>query len=287
MLDCVINSVFHLFWCVVLILLVLVIFSLLLVQGLTHEMATAYQEDAISFQNSKAAIAGYFDSVPHAMLTLFQATTGGGDWGDFYNIVGDAGPFYEMVFLFYIAFFCIVAWNIVMSTFVEKAFKLAMPDFDEMMMESRRRDLRYSKELMAIISSCIDADQDGYISLEEFREHSNDPSMKAWFQARDFDIKDVELFFHMISSLHGERLIDVNTFVMGIMRLRGTASNIDVQALHYDLRKMNLKQHHDFKQLSERLACCIGNSHLHQTPLHQQTQLHSPASTHNTMEISV
>merc|ERR1712172_75643 len=140
---------------------------------------------------------------------------------------------------FTLHFFCIVAWNIVMSTFVEKTFKLSVPDIDTTTLEKRKRDLAYSKELFAIIRSKLDENHNGRISHEEFKRHFTDPDLTAWFEARDFDMKDAELFFRLLASVDKKKEVDVTTFVLGCLRLRGTASNIDVQALHYDIRNMH------------------------------------------------
>merc|ERR1712054_666499 len=140
-------------------------FALLLVQGMTSHIATYADEDRMpSFEQDMKDIRGTFDSVPNAMLTLFQATTGGVDWGEPYALFGTAGAGYEIFFLFYIAFFAIVAWNIVMSTFVEKAFKLAVPDFETFQMEKRRSDIQLARELTHILSETFDENHTGMIS---------------------------------------------------------------------------------------------------------------------------
>merc|ERR1712232_925143 len=102
MLDCVLNSVFHLLWCITLILLVLVMFALLLVQGITSHVASYAEDNKMHlFKEETKDINGSFDSVPNAMLTLFQATTGGVDWGEPYALFAGAGAGYELFFLFY------------------------------------------------------------------------------------------------------------------------------------------------------------------------------------------
>merc|ERR1719378_515844 len=116
MLDCVLNSVLHLIWCITLIMLVLVCFALLLIQGMTSYLSDFdYNNPAGKLEMAVAvqSIDGVFDSVPNAMLTLFQATTGGTDWKEPYDLWEPVGPLHSWVFLFYIAFFAIVAWNIV------------------------------------------------------------------------------------------------------------------------------------------------------------------------------
>merc|ERR1719247_530977 len=127
------------------ITLILFIFSLVIVQLMTDHI-TGFTDNLDQWKNEVSLIQDHFDSVPHAMLSLFQSTTGGADWSDFYTVAARAGPLAELVFLFCIAFFVIVAWNIVMSTFVEKALKLATPDTETLMAEKRTTELKYAKQ---------------------------------------------------------------------------------------------------------------------------------------------
>jgi hypothetical protein len=238
MLDCVLNSMIHLCWCLLLIAFVLVMFALVLVQGLAQDL-TERDDDPSSWQAQGELIEDNFRTVPLTMLTLFKATTGGVDWEEPFDTCAKAGWIFEVVFLFYIAFFAIVAWNIVMSTFVEKAFKLAVPDIETMMMEKRRVDLKCASELSEIISSKLDQDHNGRIRLDEFMAHQHDPSMMKFFKARELDMKDAELFFHMLAASDpDDDSVEINHFVLGCMKLRGSASGIDVQTLHYDMRNM-------------------------------------------------
>jgi len=72
-------------------------------------------------------------------------------------------------------------------------------------------------------------------------DHIKDPEVKEFFAARDMDLKDADLFFRMLSSLGVENQeIEVSTFVAGCLKLRGVAANIDIQALHFDMRSLHL-----------------------------------------------
>lgn len=250
MLDCVLNSVLHLFWCITLIILVLVMFALLLVQGITGHVASYAAENKMHlFKEETEGIKGTFDSIPNAMLTLFQATTGGIDWGEPYAIFGSVGAGYELFFLFFIAFFAIVAWNIVMSTFVDKAFKLSVPDFDEMEVQKRKEDGKIAKELTTLITEILDTDHNGLISLESFKTHHADARIKSFFSSRGIEMKHAELFFETLRSVNGFMEVDVHSFVRGCVGLRGFASAIDVQALHFDVRAMHAEHNSQLQKM--------------------------------------
>jgi hypothetical protein len=221
--------VFHLVWCVLLIVLILLMFSLVMMQGLKGhvEKATDDSRESISMQ---------FNTVATAMISLFMATTGGTDWQSQYNVVGEAGPAFKIVYLFYIAFFTIVAWNTVLGSFVEKACRLALPDLEATAMEKHQEQQLYSKELSSMLLRKIDVDGDGSITLEEFRQQLQDHEVVAFFLARDINVTDAEMFFHMLSSIHGTDKVEIKTFTKAILRLRGNASALDMQAFHFDMK---------------------------------------------------
>merc|ERR1719456_2042783 len=114
----------------------------------------------------------------------------------------------------------IVAWNIVTSTFVEKAFRLAMPDVDMLIQRKRAHDIKYAKELLEFIRKRLDEDHNGRISVEEFKRHMDDNEVRQFFAARDMDLKDADLFFRMLISLgEDQEEVDLQTFVAGCMKL--------------------------------------------------------------------
>merc|ERR1719271_2365474 len=73
MLDCIINSVLHLAWSVIIIVLILLMYALLIVQGLNTYVENAPLEHRESIEKD-------FSTVATAMVSLFMATTGGQDW---------------------------------------------------------------------------------------------------------------------------------------------------------------------------------------------------------------
>lgn len=247
MVDCIMNSAFHLVWCVLLIVMILLMFALLIVQGLQ-----SYVDKASDAQ--RLLIAEGFDTVASAMVSLFMATTGGADWSEQYYLVADAGLGLRVVYLFFIAFFTIVAWNIVMSTFVEKACRLAMPDLEETAMEKCQAQQAYAMELNDMLLARLDVDKDGMITLDEFRIHLEDPEVVRFFLAREINVTDAELFFHMLSAIHGTDNVDVKTFTKAILRLRGSSSAIDMQSFHFDVKNLHAECFNKISRLEDRLS---------------------------------
>lgn len=243
LLDCVVSSFFQLIWCVGLVAAVIMLFALVLMQGIFIEISEEHELDYLT--RIRNNYNGKIDSVAGTTLLLFQCSTNGMEWSNLYELLPD-GVFCKAVLVMYIAFFFIVAWNIITSTFVEKVMRLALPDIDLSYRERKRAEMAYAKELKDLLAKILNRDSNGVISLAEFKESVNDPKVRSYFVARDFDLKDVELFFHMIASIEdgecGKHEVEINTFVNGCLRLRGLAASLDLQALHFEMRSMFASQ---------------------------------------------
>ncbi|OLP93492.1 hypothetical protein AK812_SmicGene24609 [Symbiodinium microadriaticum] len=165
------------------------------------------------------------------LLTLFQACTSGVDWkavSDPFDVLRDVLP---AAFLFYVAFVFISVWNIITSTFVEKALKLAQPDIDLLVMEQQLQDYQDTQMLAELFSDMLQTDEDGVprVGMEEFRHLVENSDFRSYLQTRGIDIKNAETFFKMLVELHGEPTIDAITFANACVRMKGAATSIDLQ----------------------------------------------------------
>lgn len=135
MLDCVVGSLMNVFWCLIMLLFVMYVFALLLQQGVVQHLQEAKPSSDQGAGCAEGGLQTYFSSVGVTVVTLFQSCTSGVDWNEPYKALQETGSFLPVSFLLYIAFVFISVWNIVTSSFVEKALKLAQPDVDMLILE--------------------------------------------------------------------------------------------------------------------------------------------------------
>merc|ERR1719189_1368404 len=107
------------------------------------------------------------------MVTTFQATTSGVDWGEVYDILNKAGMLNGMLFVLYLIFFIFALSNVVTSIFVDKAMQLAKPDLEWMMLQKQRADISAAKDLRELANQ-LDVNKSGVISREELQTLSSD-----------------------------------------------------------------------------------------------------------------
>eukprot|EP00929_Paragymnodinium_shiwhaense_P112429 TRINITY_DN8068_c0_g1_i1.p1 TRINITY_DN8068_c0_g1~~TRINITY_DN8068_c0_g1_i1.p1 ORF type:complete len:728 (+),score=150.25 TRINITY_DN8068_c0_g1_i1:83-2266(+) len=242
-----------LFWAVIIILLILVVFSMFLVQALTlyaMELGDKIDQDLL------AGIQKYFGSVGNGIITLFQCVSGGRDWEEVYATVGATGGVNSAVFLFFVFFFVIAVWNIVTSIFIERTMDLAQPDIEGAMMIKRQRDSDDAKELLQLCE-LVDRDGSKTISCEEFEDFIQNEHLRQYFDVRGIDIKDAQMFYQMLcaaAEVGDNEEVDIETFIGGCLRLKGLASSIDVQTLAYESKLMHCMQKKFFSYVQSSLS---------------------------------
>merc|ERR1719330_323970 len=141
LVKCVLGSMLALFWSVLFLLLILMIASLMFMQATTQ-----FQIDH-PFSTSRDTYEPLFGDVGNTMLTLFQSTTGGRDWGEMYSAVAETGTINAFLFIAYIFFFTFAFINIVISIFMDKAMRLAEPDGEERALQKRHQQIERVREL--------------------------------------------------------------------------------------------------------------------------------------------
>eukprot|EP00927_Polykrikos_kofoidii_P087107 TRINITY_DN9955_c0_g1_i7.p1 TRINITY_DN9955_c0_g1~~TRINITY_DN9955_c0_g1_i7.p1 ORF type:complete len:624 (+),score=70.75 TRINITY_DN9955_c0_g1_i7:82-1872(+) len=222
--------------CIVLLLLVFFVFSVLFVQSFA-----LYLERASGDVGDLTRLVG---SVEKTMLSLFAATTGGEDWVHLYTEIARLGAAEGFAFLCFVAFCQIAVWNVVTSVFVEKAIKLAEPDISVLLLEKHRNDIKDFEELKSLILKCGALHADDTITLESLIALTENRHFTDFFQLRGLDIKDAETFHAMLGSVSDTHSVNLDTFVRGCLRMKGSATGIDLHTLSFQT-KLALSTHSD------------------------------------------
>eukprot|EP00929_Paragymnodinium_shiwhaense_P090988 TRINITY_DN5104_c0_g1_i2.p1 TRINITY_DN5104_c0_g1~~TRINITY_DN5104_c0_g1_i2.p1 ORF type:complete len:704 (+),score=127.31 TRINITY_DN5104_c0_g1_i2:60-2171(+) len=266
--GCLRSCAMSLFWAIVMIGLVLLVFSLFFVQGITshlQDLAGPSQDASMGaileeFGVSKSDMLDNFGSVYQAMITLLEIGCGHGEWHEKFIIARASGRVNGALFVFFTLFFTVAVWNIVTSIFLENTMKMAQPDRESELLEKHRRDVNDAKELLSILEMA-DVDCSGMLSREEFREFLHDDKFRGYFDMRGIDVKDAEVFFEMISTSTASSEVDLEAFVGSCLRVKGTATSIDLHTLSFENKMMHQVQKRfnaalseDLKSLDEKLT---------------------------------
>merc|ERR1712125_148890 len=64
--------------------------------------------------------------------------------------------------------------------------------------------------------------------------------MKQYFVAVDIDVHEAEGLFHLLD-INDSGLVGIEEFIMGCMRLKGTAKSVDLATMLYEQKRENKK----------------------------------------------
>jgi len=211
-----------LFWTVVLMLLLIYSVSLYV----TQLVADNTQETNCGGRASEDCelLEDWYGSVPRSMLTLFQTITGGVDWDFVVRPLSDLiSPLVALLITFYIAFSVLALMNVVTGVFVDSVLVSAKEDKDKYLIASAR------ETVTALGIQSVD--------LKGFRLLVRNPGIVELFKNLDVDVLDAEaIFWLMDTDLSGT--VDLEEFISGCLRLKGTARAIDNAMLIWEVRSL-------------------------------------------------
>jgi len=119
--------------------------------------------------------------------------------------------------------------NTLTSLFIEATMHNIEKDKDLLMRDELQRRADYGK-LVTELFTVMDQDGSGDISEEEFLKHATDSRMVAFVSRLDLDVTDIAHWYAFLSC-RGKYAVEVDTFVGGCMKLKGTARSMDLQFL--------------------------------------------------------
>merc|ERR1740129_643443 len=126
--------------------------------------------------------------------------------------------------------------NIVTGIFVDSAIQAAQNDKDEMIQDQLYHQKSELTILRQIFNQC-DADGSGFLTLQEFDSHICDDYVQAQFAAIGISVDEAWGCFRLLDT-DDSGIISVQEFVTGCMRLKGSASSVDVATLLYENKRM-------------------------------------------------
>lgn len=249
-LDSLMGSMKSMFWSVVLVAAIAFMFSLCFMQGVADylggERGTLEEEMLLQ----------QWGTITTSMLSLFMAATGGVDWKDTLDPLWDVGRQFGAIFVVFIAFFSFVVMNSITSIFVEGARDYAERDDSAVIQDQLSRKEEYMTKVTAMYQQ-MDHTDCGEVTFDTFQRHMSDARMVAFAESLDIDTSNLEQFFNILSQ-NGRRAVDLETFVVGCIKLRGMAKSMDMMDVLISQRRLTEEQ----ARMAHRLEECFSQIHL-------------------------
>jgi len=184
---------------------------------------------------------GYYGNAGECFFTLLAAVTGGFDWTDVSNPLGNISYFYKVFFQMYIIFVMIGVLNIIAGLFVNVAMTATSLDQDMVVDELIKEEARFVKKLVDLLNEG-DADGSGTMSWDELVGYLEDERIKAYFNSLDLDVRCLTKVFEILDPHScGALEVDIEMFAKGCIENRGFAKNIDIVTVRTAVDKIDSK----------------------------------------------
>lgn len=198
--------------------------------------------DSLPSGDAHPELVKYWGSVDRAIATLYRSILGGLDWGDAADaLLGTNNIIWVHVFYFYIGFICLLILNVMTGVFCNSAIRAAEHDHD-IMMQNRHRFRNMATNLFQKM------DDSGYgsITIDEFEKLFEDEDMQAFLDSIEISATDAWTLFASLD-IDGDKVISVEEFTEGCLKLHGPARSVDL----YALRQQNVKMREQMHQMSQ------------------------------------
>ena len=211
-----------------------VMFSVAFTQGVAE-----FADSGRASETRLVFLETFSSALPMTVLTLFMCITGGLDWWDVEDLMLEIGLGYGLLFMSFVSMMILVLLNLVTGIFVNDALEQSWLDRDLMVkleMERREGDM----ERLTQIFARVDSAHIGSITKGQFLVCWDMPQVRALFSVMDLDTSDAISFFESLD-VDGSKNVNVEEFVMGCMKLRGSAKTLDMATVLRESRRISDK----------------------------------------------
>jgi hypothetical protein len=225
----ILGSLQPLLWTVMLLVFVIYLMAVFLTQNVADldssddSMSRMTEEE----ETDHRFLTKYYGTLPMAMLSLFQAVTGGCDWENMVDpLINRVSPFIGLGFSAYIAFALLALMNVVSGYFVQSTLD-----------NTKRETEVYMVMLVRQVLSKLDLDNNGTITWAEFEHALGLKEMQEYFRTIDVDISDAKSLWNLLD-VDSVGSIDAESLLNGCVRLQGPATALGQNLLLHQIGRL-------------------------------------------------
>eukprot|EP00929_Paragymnodinium_shiwhaense_P034643 TRINITY_DN1881_c0_g1_i1.p1 TRINITY_DN1881_c0_g1~~TRINITY_DN1881_c0_g1_i1.p1 ORF type:complete len:645 (+),score=77.52 TRINITY_DN1881_c0_g1_i1:49-1935(+) len=196
----------------------------------------------------------YWGSLPSASLSLFQIITGGKDWDDLARPLMERSQLLLFILVVFITFSQFAVLNVVTGVFCQAAVESAQRDRELMVQSMLTNKQRFMDAIGEQFTNMFKQFSNGAggLTLESFEEHVHVKSVREYFALLELDTSDAWMLFQLLDD-DGSGSIDVEEFVDGCLKLKGTARSIDLARLSMEFKHSSQRFEEDLNKLRDTL----------------------------------
>lgn len=231
------NSLMSLVWMIFLMLLMIYLVSIVFVgaasnylvdqtvaQAIIGDETAALPGDEMTYGQMRTVFARHFANLPRGMYTMFLSVTGGLDWYEVLQPLLCLSWIYAFIFAGFVIFVVFGVFNVLNAVFVEAV--LTNRDKDLLIQSEQAKTKVFMRDLANLFKEG-DLDGNQSFSKDELQDHCRNPRFCAYLSTHALDASDAQVLFEMLDA-DGNGRIDIEEFVLGAMKLKGTARCLDM-----------------------------------------------------------
>jgi len=231
-----------LFWALIMMFVVVLVFAMFVLEGSKNFMRDANLSEN---EETRRIMDELFGSFPKAVYSLVQAISGGNDWGYFAEPLVEVSWVYAVGFSLFISFVTLGMMNILIGIFVENAQQYSSLDRDLVIQEEMHQRKSYMNQLRELFNE-MDQDKSGTVTYQEFNDCLSHERARAYLDFLQLSASEAQGLF-MLLDLDQNGEVGVEEFVLGCMRLKGTAKSIDAASMMFQTKRLAVKLNEFFE----------------------------------------
>jgi len=231
MMLSIVHAMPSLSWAFLLLLVEVYVFSIFFSYGVVE-----YLRDGDADAPVANELKLFFGNLAQAMVCLFMCVTGGKDWGYIMHALSACSPVYAIALVVYIFVTMIGIMNIITGIFVDSATLVSFKDQDIVVQNEVEKQKRCADKLKQWFRDA----QKSMLSWEDLSDALRHEKVNTCFAALDLEVAQAKKLYELLD-VEDTNEVQIETFVDGCMRLRGSARSVDLAMLVYQSEKMSCR----------------------------------------------
>eukprot|EP00929_Paragymnodinium_shiwhaense_P002185 TRINITY_DN102397_c0_g1_i1.p1 TRINITY_DN102397_c0_g1~~TRINITY_DN102397_c0_g1_i1.p1 ORF type:complete len:814 (+),score=155.03 TRINITY_DN102397_c0_g1_i1:130-2571(+) len=230
-------------WTVILLLLMIYIVAIFFTQSITERFVMHGEPDVSQFNADENALRNYFGSLGRAVLTLWQAMSGGLDWDGLAGpLLNELGIFTSLMFASYIAFAILALMNVVTGVFVQTALNSAKEEEESFMTD----------QIVSLfhITDNGENPETSEITLAAIIGSLEDPVQAKEWNSVGVAAEEARYVFQLLD-IDDSGSIPFQEFLGGCLRINGHAKSLDVLTVMQEARKNHENMLNEFTEMKK------------------------------------
>lgn len=226
-----------LMWTLLLLLTIIYVFAIFFTQAVSGYLEAEDVQDT-SNPDTLEELRLYYGNLGKSIFTLFMTISGGVDWHQVCYPLSEVHWLNTVLFIVFVAFVVFAVLNVVTGVFCQTAIESAAHDQDMVTQQLLANKENYVKDLTALFKEIGHGhSKTPTLTFEEFETRFDDEKVQNYFEMLELQPENAMALFKLLDS-DGSRVVQIDDFVDGCMRLKGHAKSIDVASVRYEQRRM-------------------------------------------------